>query len=88
MYNVSKQLTVIDKRLGAIGQAGQVNIRVRGHLLLLLHENLYIQLMALCVSHRAEQRVLVLTETQNDVNTVDMTPDAYASSFAQVVVVI
>lgn len=74
--------------LGVVGQAGQVGVRVRGHMLSLFPQIISVHFMAPHRTHRVQQMVLVFAEAQNDVNTVDPAPDARATSLPQVVVVV
>lgn len=69
-------LTMISRLLGVVGQVGQVNVGVRGHLLPLPPQIISIQFMAPHRPHRVKQGVLVFTEAQDDVDAVNSAPDA------------
>lgn len=74
--------------LGVVGQAGQVGVRIRGHMLSLFPQIISVHFMAPHRSHRVQQVVLVFAEAEDDVDAVDPAPDARADSFPQVVVVV
>lgn len=74
--------------LGVVGQAGQVGVGIRGHMLPLFPQIISVHFMAPHGSHRVQQVVLVFAEAEDDVDAVDPAPDARADSFPQVVVVV
>lgn len=74
--------------LGVVGQAGQMGIGIRGHMLPLFPQIISVHFMAPHRPHRVQQVVLVFAEAEDDVDAVDPAPDARADSFPQVVVVV